>query len=780
MGLHYAFARIAPDVSDKHHCPINATLDVEASECDDNVVLRASMPVTWECVSAPSDEAKNQLTISNVADNDGVVEVTGFTIHRQYVFRATAEDGCHEETTVNFGTAKPYNPNPQENGEIYLVNTDAMPDYKLSDKMGGGIILGPSTTDNPDRILTAKLSDYATLGAGVDLAANAGIIGVRTTNQNRNLADGFNGKFRVGFVVSSGVNVLDADALKFMNIMLLNDGVEVHRAVVKQENAVDASLIGTDNEQKYRITIEVDQPDINFDEVVLFSSGVLSARLSALKIYHVFVESTEYSQSQDPYYGSTVVSTTSTGASYDWSQSGEFKLVSISSGTLGWSALIDDDLNTCVELPTGVNVAGAQLLAVNVGRTASPRQQLTVVMGELDIARLLGANVTDVIKAETYLDGVLQEEINSWHVLGANVLKIKENHNYMSFTPNVPFNQIVLKFGSGASVLENQKIYGLVIRDDSNNDGIPDIIDPHPYPCDVTPELVLDENYDLDKDGKQYSKANLYFQRKFVADKWNSLIMPVDLTAEQFAQAFGADAKLSEIEKIAGKTDGNGNVVIRFKDANPHLNGLKKNVPYIINISGKEIDKKLNMYTSGDALINGNNHAVAADDPKHTPSETFTGTIFVVTSGGVDYNTGDGYKDYTGIVSVGVANDGNVPEEIIKTPIVFKGSFASKQLLKAGDYIFNNGDMYHLTKDTHWMRGYRCWFTSADDGKPLPTKMTFSLVDDMGNVTAIDSIDGEDVSTDAAVYNINGQKVNGDAMLHRGIYIKNGKKFVVK
>lgn len=81
MGLHYAFARIAPDVSDKHHCPINATLDVEASECDDNVVLRASMPVTWECVSAPSDEAKNQLTISNVADNDGVVEVTGVTIH---------------------------------------------------------------------------------------------------------------------------------------------------------------------------------------------------------------------------------------------------------------------------------------------------------------------------------------------------------------------------------------------------------------------------------------------------------------------------------------------------------------------------------------------------------------------------------------------------------------------------------------------------------------------------------------------------------------------------
>lgn len=791
VGLHYAFARVPADVDAEHHCPINASLDVEASECDDNVVLRASMPVTWECVSAPSVEAKGHLVLEPFEEsvaNDGntavsyCVRVTGFTVHGKYVFRATAEDGCYEETTVNFGTAKPYNPTPKDNGEIYLVNTVAMPDYKLSDKMGGGIILGPSTTDNPDKILTSKLSDYATLNAGLELAANAGIIGVRTTDQNRNLAEGFNGKFRVGFVVSSGVNVLSADALKFMNIMLLNDGDEVYRAVVKQENAVDASLIGTGNEQKYRITIEVDNPNIDFDEVVLFSSGVLSARLSALKIYHVFVESAEYSQSQDPYYGSTVVSAAATGASYDWSQSGEFNLVSISSGTLGWSALIDDDLNTCVELPTGLNVAGAQLLAVNVGRTVSPRQQLTVVMGNLDIAGLLGADVANVIKAETYLDGVFQEEINSWHVIGADVLKIKENHNYMSFTPTTPFNQVVLKFGSGADVLKNQKIYGLVIRDDSNNDGIPDIIDPHPYTCDATQELVLDENFDLDKAGNQYVNAKLFFQRKFVAGKWNSLILPVDLSAEQFAQAFGDDAKLSEIDRVVDKTHDNKNVVIRFKDAKPHENGLKKNVPYIINITEEKIKNQLSSYTSADAAVNGHNRTVATDAPEYSPSEDFGGTIFVVTCDkGVEYNTSDDYLDYNnGEISVPVENDDNISQGTIKTPIVFKGSFASKQALKQGDYIFNNGDMYHLTKDTHWMRGYRCWFTSAEEGKSLPAKMTFTLEDGMGNVTVIDSIDGVDVSAGAAVYNINGQKVNSNASLYRGVYIKNGKKFVVK
>lgn len=233
---------------------------------------------------------------------------------------------------------------------------------------------------------------------------------------------------------------------------------------------------------------------------------------------------------------------------------------------------------------------------------------------------------------------------------------------------------------------------------------------------------------------------------------------------------------------MVDKTHDNKNVVIRFKDAKPHENGLKKNVPYIINITEEKIKNQLSSYTSADAAVNGHNRTVATDAPEYSPSEDFGGTIFVVTCDkGVEYNTSDDYLDYNnGEISVPVENDDNISQGTIKTPIVFKGSFASKQALKQGDYIFNNGDMYHLTKDTHWMRGYRCWFTSAEEGKSLPAKMTFTLEDGMGNVTVIDSIDGVDVSAGAAVYNINGQKVNSNASLYRGVYIKNGKKFVVK
>lgn len=785
--LQHAFVRIPTDVPDAHHCPINASLDADACDCDGYFMLRSKMPVKWECVSAPSEEAKSRLVFEDASEQEGMymARVVGFSVSGEYVFRATAEDGCYEETHVRYGMAKPYEPDPKKDGEIYLINTKGT-EYKLSSRQGGGIIIGSPVTDQPGNILTPTLSDFTTLDPKISLVENVGIIGVRTTDMNRNLADGFEGdKLRVGFVVSSGTDVLSADVLKLLNIALYNDGEEVLRKVVVSEKAVNASLIGDKEEQKYRYTIEIDKAGLDFDEVILFSSGVLGLNLSTLKIYYAFVESAEHSNSQDPYYGSTLISYDNTGASFDWTQSGNFNLVSIGSGISEWSALIDDDLTTGIALPTGVNVVNAQLLKVNVGRTVSPRQQLVVVMDEDAVIGLLGAKVTDVILAKTYLNGVLQEEINSWEVLGADVLKINENHGYMSFTPTKPFDQVELRFGSGADVLGQKKIYGLVIRDDTNGDGIPNIIDTDPYPCDATPELVLDENFDLDKAENQYVGANLFFQRKFVAGKWNSLIMPVDLSAEQFGQAFGKDAKLSEIDRVVKKTEEDGGVVvvIRFKDANPHEKGLRKNVPYIINITEEKIGNQLTSYTSSDAAINGPNRTVAAGALGYSPSEDFGGTIFVVTCGnGVEYNTSDDYLKYEedGEVSVAVENDDNISQGTIKTPVVFNGSFASKQMLNQGDYIFNNGDMYHLTKSNHWMRGYRCWFSSAEEGESLPAKMTFSLVDDMGNTTAIDSIDGVETSVDNAVYNINGQKVNATTHLHRGIYIKNGRKFIVQ
>ena len=55
------------------------------------------------------------------------------------------------------------------------------------------------------------------------------------------------------------------------------------------------------------------------------------------------------------------------------------------------------------------------------------------------------------------------------------------------------------------------------------------------------------------------------------------------------------------------------------------------------------------------------------------------------------------------------------------------------------------------------------------------------VVDEFGAATSIDTIDGVSVDGDKRVYNLNGQIVGtGASKLGKGMYVTNGKKFIVK
>lgn len=74
-------------------------------------------------------------------------------------------------------------------------------------------------------------------------------------------------------------------------------------------------------------------------------------------------------------------------------------------------------------------------------------------------------------------------------------------------------------------------------------------------------------------------------------------------------------------------------------------------------------------------------------------------------------------------------------------------------------------------------KAFRCFFTISDNATITPTMLKISI---KGVETAIDSIVMDNSNaTDNAVYNLHGQRVNGNS-LTKGIYIKNGKKFAVK
>lgn len=111
-SVNYAFVRMAPDAA-SHHCPINATSsrDVSGSVNQFQLQHNKDVDVTWTVQSYPEGAADVEVVATT-----GLV--SNLSLPGKYVFRATAADGCYEETTLNY--APTYI--PEEHGVDILVN----------------------------------------------------------------------------------------------------------------------------------------------------------------------------------------------------------------------------------------------------------------------------------------------------------------------------------------------------------------------------------------------------------------------------------------------------------------------------------------------------------------------------------------------------------------------------------------------------------------------------------------------------------------------------------
>lgn len=103
------------------------------------------------------------------------------------------------------------------------------------------------------------------------------------------------------------------------------------------------------------------------------------------------------------------------------------------------------------------------------------------------------------------------------------------------------------------------------------------------------------------------------------------------------------------------------------------------------------------------------------------------------------------------------------------TDITNNGTVKAAGVTEGGKVLFVNAGSK--------TKAFRCFFTISDNASITPAMLKVSI---KGVETAINSIVmGNSNATDNAVYNLQGQRVNGNS-LAKGIYIKNGKKFAVK
>lgn len=326
------------------------------------------------------------------------------------------------------------------------------------------------------------------------------------------------------------------------------------------------------------------------------------------------------------------------------------------------------------------------------------------------------------------------------------------------------------------------------------------------------PDLVLDEdNPDLrylTETIEEYNNCKLHLNRSFELNKWNTLILPVNLTYGQMKEAFGNEVKLAELYKLTPNS-------VRFKTVECNNDDdvmLKAFSPYIIKPTQAAGENPA--YTTPRLLKAANQYWLGEDE-------------------GISYAE-EGVKRYTGGKVSIKANHYDIPNvtldrNLLKanldkhwvsttTPsttapdadnkMVCKGTMAKTFYIKGstgyfykddnkerddlhGDYFMNKGTMYKVpTNKKYGLKAFRCWFeltntTDASNTSTSPAKDVKLFINEIEDeTTGIGDIITDPAFSHAAyqydgVYNLQGQLIRQGTSLEglpQGIYIVKGKK----
>lgn len=294
-------------------------------------------------------------------------------------------------------------------------------------------------------------------------------------------------------------------------------------------------------------------------------------------------------------------------------------------------------------------------------------------------------------------------------------------------------------------------------------------------------DLVLDEDFkDFDyitkeSGDKQYKNSILYLHRSLKKNCWNTIILPVNLTAQQFDDTFGVEAKLARYNGVR-----NNRLQFLVQDDKSVYDTeekgafLKANIPYII---WPAIEAE---HTAPYSYKTTSDEDTSTRDLK--TYEVKVGTPYYVVN-----NVSMDKENVNQIVVSGTETAGTLKDGYAFNGI-FVQDYEGRTFLDvahalAGDYTFNQGKL-HCFKSDYGMKGFRCWFHAVDGEMSQAKQMEFDINGVSGDeVTGVDIPWTNEVKGKFAdIYTINGQKVNAQRLedLPRGVYIVNQKKYVVR
>lgn len=288
--------------------------------------------------------------------------------------------------------------------------------------------------------------------------------------------------------------------------------------------------------------------------------------------------------------------------------------------------------------------------------------------------------------------------------------------------------------------------------------------------------ILLDEtkeNTDYIVFPKAGKTATVVLKRTFstaAGNQWNSIVLPFNLTGAQVKNYFGQNVKLAELAELTSSK-------IWYKSVDLSTAGMEAGKPYII-----KCDPTLAQYTKGAITV--------ADGNVNTPGDPLAADA-----------------EYIVIPQVALVKgeDGKLPLSTVTAPngnakIKACGLYVQQDItLEAGHhyYAYAKGILYHYNnllpadkpRETLPMKGFRVYFdwteTSASGAK---LSCYLDGVEEQTIITAIEGVTTGEALTPAngrkGIFTLDGQQVRGtgDSVegLHKGVYIVNGKKLVVK
>ena len=334
----------------------------------------------------------------------------------------------------------------------------------------------------------------------------------------------------------------------------------------------------------------------------------------------------------------------------------------------------------------------------------------------------------DIVLPEglTYVSASKGGRMTSAHSLGSanmggNVIRFssidtEQNRNYLGESGTL--FTITVNVSDGVTVGDNLAAQLKNVEFARKNESMFKIAQ-QDFSIEVTDRVVIDENSAALPTAQ--NGVNVLVKRTIKKDVWNTICLPFYMDAATTKQVFGVDVLVAEFSDYEYDED-NMSITVNFDEADLAGEGFCENWPYLIKTS-KDI------------------------------------TDFTVDGVNVSPNEEDAVNEY---------------KEKKKTKGRFTGTLRAGTVLEPDDLFLNNNKFYYSTGSTiiKGLRGY-FWLDDFDSSVGGPSL----VVAYHGTPTGVNQMKVV-VNEDGVYYNLNGQRVENPT--EKGIYIRNGKKVIIK